>query len=209
MSSSDNFALQYPSTPPASLSSVDHNDEVFTPKIGSPTQLVPYTPNRRPHALQFCQQLTPIPDTPESPTPENCGQSDIFRPYDLPENPTRSTYPLPTVFTVSEGLQDMSMHAHIENNANVTCCLVCGETYRQVIEEAAADYLQQTAEPRETGRDRLLKRKAFIDGLQSGVLICVPRGMSQAAAFDGQVYTVNYTNPQPGTQTNLLPLFED
>ena len=33
--------------------------------------------------------------------------------------------------------------------------------------------------------------------------------LSQAAACDGQVYTVNYTNSQPGTQTNLLPLFED
>ena len=29
--------------------------------------------------------------------------------------------------------------------------------------------------------------------------------MSQAAACDGQVYKVNYDNPQPGTQTILLP----
>ena len=32
--------------------------------------------------------------------------------------------------------------------------------------------------------------------------------LSQAAACDGQVYTVNYSNTQPGTQTDLLPLFE-
>ena len=33
--------------------------------------------------------------------------------------------------------------------------------------------------------------------------------LSQAAACDGQVYRVNYSNTQPGTQTNLLTLFED
>ena len=32
--------------------------------------------------------------------------------------------------------------------------------------------------------------------------------MSKAAACDGQVYTENYDNPQPGTKTNLLLLFE-
>ena len=33
--------------------------------------------------------------------------------------------------------------------------------------------------------------------------------MSQAAACDGQMYTVKYDSPQSGTQANLLPLFED
>ena len=33
--------------------------------------------------------------------------------------------------------------------------------------------------------------------------------LSQAATCDNQVYTVNYNNTQPGTQTNLLPLTED
>ena len=33
--------------------------------------------------------------------------------------------------------------------------------------------------------------------------------LSQAAACGGQIYTVNFDNPQPGTQINLLPLFED
>ena len=33
--------------------------------------------------------------------------------------------------------------------------------------------------------------------------------VSQVDTCDGQVYTVNYSNTQAGTQTNLLPLFED
>ena len=67
MSSSGNFDRQYPPTPPVSLISDDDNDEVFTTKIGNTAQLIPCTPNRRPHPIQLSQQLTPIPDTPESP----------------------------------------------------------------------------------------------------------------------------------------------
>ena len=103
----------------------------------------------------------------------------------------------------------MTLHAHLKTNAHVTGCLVCGKPYEQLIEEAVADYLHQTAEPGETVRDRVSKRKAFLDGLESGVFTFVPSGVSQAAACDGQVHSVNYCSTQPGTQTNLLPLFED
>ena len=92
MSSSDNVALQNTPTPPTSLTSNDDNDEVFTPITGNPAQIVPYTPNRRPHPPQLRQQKTPIQDTPESPTLENRGQSDKFRPYDLPNPTTSASY---------------------------------------------------------------------------------------------------------------------
>ena len=68
MSSSGNFALQYPITPPTSLISDDDNDEVPTPIIGNPAQILLYTPNHHPNPLQFCQQITSTPDTPESPS---------------------------------------------------------------------------------------------------------------------------------------------
>ena len=98
MSLSSTSAAQYPITPPTSLLSDDDNDEVFTPLIGNPAQSLPYTPNRRPQPLQLSQQLTPIPDTPESPTPENRGQPDIFRPYDLPNPSTSTSYDNPLIF---------------------------------------------------------------------------------------------------------------
>ena len=90
MSLSVTSALQYPTTPPTSLISDDDNDEVLTPIIGNPANFLHYTPNRHPIPLQLCQQTTPIPDTPESSTPENRGQSDFFRPYDVPD-PSSST----------------------------------------------------------------------------------------------------------------------
>ena len=74
MSLSGTSAPQYPITPPTSLISDDEDDDMLTPITGNPAQFLPYTPNRHPIPIQLCQQITPIPDTPESPTPENCGQ---------------------------------------------------------------------------------------------------------------------------------------
>ena len=101
-------ALQYPTTPPTSLICDDENDEVLTPIIGNPDQFLPYTPNRPPIPIPLCQQTTPIPDTPESPNPENRGQSNIFRPYDIPNQPSSipSNNP-PNITTVADGLRNL------------------------------------------------------------------------------------------------------
>ena len=86
MSSSRNFALQYPTTPPSSLTSDDDKDQVLTPIISNPAEFSPYTPNRHPNPPQLCQQITPIPDTPKSTTPEISGQPDISVPTIFPTN---------------------------------------------------------------------------------------------------------------------------
>ena len=120
--------------------------------------------------------MTTIPDTSESPTPENRGQSDISRPYDNAQQP--STIPLknpPNITAVSDELRNMTLHPHPQRNEWVTGCFVCGKSYDQVIEETVADYLNQTAQPGETIRERQIKRNAFIDGIQSGVFTFLPR----------------------------------
>ena len=101
------------------------------------------------------------------------------------------------------------MHPRPQRNEWVTSCLVCGKSYDRVIEETVADYLDQTAQPGETVRERQIKRNAFIDGIQSGVFTFIPPGVSQAAACDGLVYSVNYNGQNSGTQGYALPLFED
>ena len=90
-----------------------------------------------------------------------------------------------------------------------TSCLVCGKSYDQVIAETVADYLNQTAQQGETVRERQIKRNAFIDGVQSGVFTFIPPGVSQAAACDGMIYSVNYNGQNSVTQGHALPLFED
>ena len=54
-----------------------------------------------------------------------------------------------------------------------------------------------------------MKRNAFIDGIQSGVFTFLPPGVSQTAACDGLVYSVNLNGQNMGTQGCALPLFED
>ena len=82
----------------------------------------------------------------------------------------------------------------------MTGCVVCGKSFDQFIEETVADYLNQTAQPAETVRERQIKRNAFIDVIQSGVLTFLPPGVSQAAACDGLVYSVNLNGQNMGTQ---------
>ena len=203
MSLSGTSALQCPTTPPTSLISDDENDEMLTPIIGNPAQFLPYTQNRHPIPIQLCQQITPIPETPQSPTPENRGQSDDFYPNNIPlHNP-------PNIAAVVDELRNLTLHPHPHRNDTVTSCLVCGKSYDQVIEETVADYLDQTSQPGETVRERQIKRDAFIDGVQSGVFTFIPPGVSQAAACDGMIYSVNYNGQNSVTQGYALPLFEN
>ena len=101
MSLSGTSAPQYPTTPPTSLFSDDKNDEVLTPITGNPAQFLPYTPNRHPIPLHLCQQTKPIPDTPESPTTKNCGQSDILRPYDITDPSSSTLWNKPSILRQS------------------------------------------------------------------------------------------------------------
>ena len=103
----------------------------------------------------------------------------------------------------------MTLQPHPQRNEWVTGCLVCGKSYNQVIEETVTDYLNQTAQPGETVRERQIKRNAFIGGIQSGVFTFLLPGESQAAACDGLLYSVNLNGQNAGTQGHALPLFED
>ena len=192
MSLSGISAPQCPITPPTSLISDDEDNEMLTSTDGARAQFSTYLRDRH-----------PIPDTPQSPTPENCGQSVDFHPTNIPlHNP-------PNIVAVSDELRNLTLHPHPHRNETITSCLVCGKSYDQVIEETAADYLNQTAQPGETVRERQIKRNAFIDGVQSGVFTFIPPGVSQAAACDGMIYSVNYNGQNSVTQGYALPLFED
>ena len=91
---------------------------------------------------------------------------------------------------MANGLQNLTLHPHPQRNEWIKGCLVCGKSYDQVIGETVADYLNQTAQPGETVRERQIKRNAFIDGIQSGIFTFLPPGVSQAAACDSLVYSV-------------------
>ena len=76
--------IVYPPTLNTSIISDDEDLMNPTPIIGNPEQYTPQIPTRRNHPIQLCQHVQPIPDTPQSPTPENRGQSDDFYPDNIP-----------------------------------------------------------------------------------------------------------------------------
>ena len=193
----------YPPTLSTSMISDDEYLMNLTPIIGNPEQYTPQIPPRRNHPIQLCQHVQPIPDTPESPTPDNRGRSDKFYPDNI-----RLNNP-PNIIAVADELSNLTLHPLPQRNELLTSCLVCGKSYDQVIEETVADYLDQTAQPGEKVRERQIKRNAFIEGVQIGVFTFITPGVSQVAACDGLFYSVNYNGQNLGTQGYALPLFEE
>ena len=119
--------IVYPPTPNTSTISDDEDPMNPTPIIGNPDQYTPQIPPIRHHPIQLCQHVQPIPDTPQSPTPENRGQLDDFYPDIIPlHNP-------PNIVAVADELPNLILHPHSHHNETVTSCLVCGKSYDQLI----------------------------------------------------------------------------
>ena len=110
---------------------------------------------------------------------------------------------------MAAGLQNVTIHTHLEHKQRVTGRLLCRISYEQFIEGTVADYLYQTAQPDESLRVRQLKRNALTDGLQSGFFTFIPRSVSQAAACDDLIYTINFDRHNLDIQGFTFPLFED
>ena len=137
--------VSYPPNPNMSMMSDDEDQMNPTPIIGNPEQYTPQIPQRRNHPIQLRQHVQPIPDTPESPPPEDQGQDDIpNQPSSIPLNS-----PPPNITKVADGLRNLTLHPHPKCNETVTGCLVCGKSYDQVIEETVADYINQTTQSRQ------------------------------------------------------------
>ena len=68
--------------------------------------------------------------------------------------------------------------------------MVCGKSIIDIREEITLRYIEQTHIPGETYEQRIARRDAFQAGMKAGSFILVPRGVSQAAACDGNMYQV-------------------
>ena len=186
MSLSGTSALQRPTTRPTSLVSDDKNGDMLTPITGNLAHFLPYTPNRHAIPIQLCQQITPISDPRKSWAIRQFSSRWYSQPTVI--NPIKQP---PKITTVADELRNLTLHPHPQRNEWVIGCLICGKPYDQVIEETVADYLNQTAQPGQTVRERQIKINAFIDGIHSGVVTSLPPGVSQAAACDGLLNSVN------------------
>ena len=88
--------------------------------------------------------------------------------------------------------------------ANNSDCVICGKSTIQIQSEAVTDYLRNTAILGETADQLGARKVALLEGMQDGTFLLLPGGVSQTAARDGNIYTIDHTRPiaLPGT----LPL---
>ena len=150
---------------------------------------------RNNHPIKLCREIIPMVDTPMSPPPEEKG-------------PTYDTYSADEI--TQQSLDAVANHfqgMEIETNnpmANYSDCVLCGKSTLQIQSEAVTDYLPKTAILGESADQLEARNRAFLEGMQVGTFLLLPGGVSQAAACDGNIYTIDHTKPiaLPGT----LPL---
>ena len=152
-----------------------------------------------------------IPESPTSPPPHERG------PYVPQSNNPQSNQPSDygEVFVV-EPSEDQHrplqrpvlwyLDPEVDMIAN---CMICGRSYRQVLHDAAADYLLHTNYTGEPIQQRIAKRDAFVHGMRSRAILSISGGLSQVATCDGNTYEV-FTGVAPRNMrgsSNDLPLF--
>ena len=153
---------------------------------------------RNNHPIKLCREIIPIADTPMSPPPEDKGPI-----YDSISADRQGDITQQSLDTVTNHFQGMGIETH-NPMANYSDCVICGKSTVQIQNEAVMDYLHKTATLGESANQLEARKRAFIEGMQVGTFLLLPGGVSQAAACDGNVYTIDHTRPiaLPGT----LPL---
>ena len=118
----------------------------------------------------------------------------VVEPSPIPEETTPYQYPA-------------LLDPEIDNTGD---CIICGQSYREVLNAAATDYLVRTNYMGEPIEQRIAKREAFLQGLKSKAAITIKRGLSQVATCDGNMYDV-YCGTIPKLRSgpvDSLPLLE-
>ena len=141
-----------------------------------------------------CSNLVPLVDTPLSPPPSEKSPSHARYDY-AAQFDTNFTAPL------NSHIQGIS----VRFAAVYGDCIVCGRSYERIRETAVLAYLESTSTRDESYQERQRRRNAYLEGMNQGTVLLVPRGVSQAAACDGNYYQIPQecveSNPQPGVLT--------
>ena len=79
--------------------------------------------------------------------------------------------------------------------------MICGKSVEQIKDEAVIDYMHKTAIPNKSTQQFNARRMAFLEGMKIETFLLLPGGVSQAAACDGNFYTIDASrqNALPGT----------
>ena len=84
----------------------------------------------------------------------------------------------------------MASHCGQPNTAQYGDCIICGHNYEQIKETAVLSYLEAKTHRVENYGERLRRQDPYLAGMDQGTVLFVPRGVSQAAACDGNYYQI-------------------
>ena len=148
------------------------------------------------------------------PTPEptfNAGYFDLgMGRGPVPRDSRQKNNPVgQTVLLSEQGMQNYSLFKMADGSltpymTGCTDCLVCGKSVEQIQDEAVIDYLHKTAVYRELPEQFNARRLAFLEGMKVGSFMLIPGGVSQAAACDGNLYSISHSYQR--ALPNTLPI---
>ena len=147
------------------------------------------------HPINICRDLRTMIDTPMLPPPEVRG------PSCMQETPTCSySTDTASIKTVASHFDGMAL-SECAGLAGCSYCVICGKSVQQIRAETVNDYIDKTVVPGETLAETERRKMAFLDGMAVGKYLLIPGGVSQAAACDGNWYSVafGYDRVFPGT----------
>ena len=153
--------------------------------------------------IKYCGKLTSLVDTPLSPPPHEPGPT-----YNNCDYTTTMQTRMP--LRPNSHIQGLSVPIASQcgqpNQAQYGDCIVCRRSYEQIKETAVLGYLEPTTYRGESYNDQQRRRDAYLAGMDQGTVLFIPRGVSQAAACDGNPYQITLegynSNPPPG----VLPI---
>ena len=161
---------------------------------------------RKNHPIEICRTIVPVADTPESPDTPN-RRPDIYRPYDLP-GPSKKqenvSFQGTSVNTITGHMEEVRLNH--DEKGKFSDCIICGRSYENIMESAVEEYLKRTWMAGEPQNSVDCRRSAFVAGLEAGTFMFVPRGLSQAAACDGNLYTMDTGVTAQKALPGTLPL---
>ena len=144
-------------------------------------------------AVELCRTLLAVQDSPMSPLPHKRGPLVETPPHTIGGNPFKVSYYIHsnTYETVSE--------------KRCTSCMVCGRSVHAIKMEKVNTYMRQSTPANEPEAVTNLRREAYLNGLNAGILLFITPAVSQAAACDGIKYTMSADNQEIVPET--LELF--
>ena len=145
-------------------------------------------PCYRPNKVSVGTHTTPVLDNVPPPTPAI--------PYTAPTRPRSYAQ-----FPIGQQMQVPGGHSQ----GYFADCMMCGKTF-ETADEIVIDFIHHTEYLGEPFYNKEARRRDFVVGMHAGTYVLIPRGVSQAATCDGNIYAIPQGAMVTNTTSANLPL---